>query len=221
MTNELTDLIIENQNMIYKITHYFEKYASKEDLFQVGCIGLIKAYKKYDENFGAKFTTYAYPYILGEIRKYVREDKGIKISRDISKLNLKIEKATILLTQKLMREPSLKEISEYLQIPEYYIVESLKSINSIESIDKPINDESSKEITLQDTISNEKKDIDELIMLRDAINNLDDIEKELLEKRYNDDFTQTETAQLLGMSQVQVSRCEAKIYKKLREKLVV
>ncbi len=220
MTNELTDLIIENQNMIYKITHYFEKYASKEDLFQVGCIGLIKAYKKYDESFGAKFTTYAYPYILGEIRKYVREDKGIKISRDISKLNLKIEKATILLTQKLMREPSLKEISEYLQIPEYYIVESLKSINTIESIDKPINDESSKEITLQDTISNEKKDIDELIMLRDAINNLDEIEKELLEKRYNDDFTQTETAQLLGMSQVQVSRCEAKIYKKLREKLV-
>ena len=204
MTNELTDLIIENQNMIYKITHYFEKYASKEDLFQVGCIGLIKAYKKYDESFGAKFTTYAYPYILGEIRKYVREDKGIKISRDISKLNLKIEKATILLTQKLMREPSLKEISEYLQIPEYYIVESLKSINTIESIDKPINDESSKEITLQD-----------------AINNLDEIEKELLEKRYNDDFTQTETAQLLGMSQVQVSRCEAKIYKKLREKLVV
>ena len=78
---ELNNLIIENQNMIYKITHYFEKYASKEDLFQVGCIGLIKAYKKYDESYGAKFTTYAYPYILGEIRKYVREDKGLKISR--------------------------------------------------------------------------------------------------------------------------------------------
>ena len=219
MNNELTDLIIENQNMIYKITHYFEKYGNKEDLFQVGCIGLIKAYKKYDESFGAKFTTYAYLYILGEIRKYVREDKGIKISRDISKLNLKIEKATILLTQKLMREPSIKELSEYLEIQEYYIVEALKSVNSIESIDKPINDDSSKEITLIDTLSTHETNIDELIMLRDEINNLSDVEKELLEKRYNNDFTQAETAKQLGMSQVQVSRCEAKIYKKLREKL--
>lgn len=218
---ELTNLILENQNMIYKITHYFENYGSKEDLFQVGCIGLIKAYKKYDESYGAKFTTYAYPYILGEIRKYVREDKGIKISRDISKLNLKIEKATILLTQKLMREPSIKEISEYLEIPEYYIVESIKSTNNIESIDKPINDDSSKEITLQDTISVENMNLDELIMLRDEINNLNDNEKEILEKRYSNDFTQTETAKILGMSQVQVSRCETKILKKLKQKLTV
>lgn len=218
---ELTNLILENQNMIYKITHYFENYGSKEDLFQVGCIGLIKAYKKYDESYGAKFTTYAYPYILGEIRKYVREDKGIKISRDISKLNLKIEKATILLTQKLMREPSIKEISEYLEIPEYYIVESIKSTNNIESIDKPINDDSSKEITLQDTISVENMNLDELIMLRDEINNLNENEKEILEKRYSNDFTQTETAKILGMSQVQVSRCETKILKKLKQKLTV
>lgn len=218
---ELTQLISENQNLIYKITHYFEKYASKEDLFQVGCMGLIKAYKKYDESYGAKFTTYAYPYILGEIRKYVREDKGIKISRDISKLNLKIEKAIILLTQKLMREPSITEISAYLEIPEYYIVESIKSTNSIESIDKPINDDSNKEMTLQDTISIDNKNIDELIMLRDEINNLSDNEKELLEKRYNNDFTQTETARLLGMTQVQVSRCEAKILSKLKQKLTV
>lgn len=218
---ELTNLILENQNMIYKITHYFENYGSKEDLFQVGCIGLIKAYKKYDESYGAKFTTYAYPYILGEIRKYVREDKGIKISRDISKLNLKIEKATILLTQKLMREPSVKEISEYLEIPEYYIVESIKSTNNIESIDKPINDDSSKEITLQDTISVENMNLDELIMLRDEINNLNENEKEILEKRYSNDFTQTETAKILGMSQVQVSRCETKILKKLKQKLTV
>lgn len=218
---ELTQLISENQNLIYKITHYFEKYASKEDLFQVGCMGLIKAYKKYDESYGAKFTTYAYPYILGEIRKYVREDKGIKISRDISKLNLKIEKAIILLTQKLMREPSITEISAYLEIPEYYIVESIKSTNSIESIDKPINDDSNKEMTLQDTIYIDNKNIDELIMLRDEINNLSDSEKELLEKRYNNDFTQTETARLLGMTQVQVSRCEAKILSKLKQKLTV
>ncbi len=218
---ELNNLIIENQNMIYKITHYFEKYASKEDLFQVGCVGLIKAYKKYDESYGAKFTTYAYPYILGEIRKYVREDKGLKISREISKLNLKIEKATILLTQKLMREPSVQEISNYLEIPEYYVVESLKSLSIIESIDRPINDDSSKEITLKDTISSKKENIDELIMLRDEINNLSPLERELLEKRYSEDCTQNETAKILGMSQVQVSRSENKILNKLKTKLTV
>ena len=120
-----------------------------------------------------------------------------------------------------MREPSITEISAYLEIPEYYIVESIKSTNSIESIDKPINDDSNKEMTLQDTISIDNKNIDELIMLRDEINNLSDNEKELLEKRYNNDFTQTETARLLGMTQVQVSRCEAKILSKLKQKLTV
>ena len=217
---ELTDLIIENQNMIYKIANYFEKYSNKDDLFQVGCIGLIKAYKKYDENYGAKFTTYAYPYILGEIRKYVREDKGIKISRDITKLNLKIEKATLLLTQKLMREPSIKEISEYLEVPQYLIVESIKSVNSIESMDKPLND-SGKEITLQDTLASESLDINQLIMLRDELENLNELEKKLIVKRYNEDFTQTETAKILGMSQVQVSRSEHKILQKLKQKLTI
>lgn len=215
---ELTDIILENQNMIYKITSYFEKYNNKEDLFQVGCIGLIKAYKKYDESFGAKFTTYAYPYILGEIRKYVREDKGIKISRDITKLNLKIEKVKLILTQKLMREPSINEISEYLEIPEFYISEAIKSINPLDSMDKPIND-GGKEITLQDTIADKTKDIDQLIMLKEELNNLNNIEKQIIEKRYNEDMTQSETAKLFGMTQVQVSRNEQKILKKLKDKL--
>ena len=106
--DNLTNLIIENQNLIYKISMLFTNYSNKEDLFQVGCIGLINAYKKYDESFNTKFTTYAYPFILGEMNNYVKKDKGIKISREISKLNSMIERASILLTQRLMREPTIR-----------------------------------------------------------------------------------------------------------------
>lgn len=217
---ELKDIIIDNQNLIYKICSYFSKYENKEDLFQVGCIGLIKAYKNYNENMGAKFTTYAYPYILGEIKKYVREDKGLKISRDISKLNLKIEKATILLSQRLMREPSISEISLYLEIDEYLIVEALKSNNNIESIDKSINDDG-KEMTLQDIIKVESLDIDSLIMLKEELNNLNSEEKTIINSRYNEDLTQSETAKNLGLTQVQVSRKEQKILMKLKDKLTI
>ena len=85
----MEQLILENQNLIYSITKYFEKYANKEDLFQAGCMGMIMAYKNYNPDMNVKFTTYAYPYILGEMKKLVREDKSIKISRNIQLLNLK------------------------------------------------------------------------------------------------------------------------------------
>lgn len=219
MNNELEQIIIDNQNLIYSITHYFEGYKNKEDLFQVGVLGLIKAYKKFDSSLGVKFTTYAYTYILGEMRKYVREDKGIKISRDITKLNLKIEKASVLLAQKLMREPSIQEISDFLEIPSELISESLQAINVIQSIDEPIN-MSGKEITLHDTISdNSKIDINTLIALKQELEHLTPFERDLIENRYLKDLTQTETADILGMSQVQVSRKETKVLTKLRDKL--
>lgn len=219
MNNELEQIIIDNQNLIYSITHYFEGYKNKEDLFQVGALGLIKAYKKFDSSLGVKFTTYAYNYILGEMRKYVREDKGIKISRDITKFNLKIEKASILLAQKLMREPSIQEISDFLEIPSELISESLQATNVIQSIDEPIN-VSGKEMTLHDTISdNSKIDINTLIALKQELENLTPFERDLIENRYLKDLTQTETADILGMSQVQVSRKETKVLTKLRDKL--
>ena len=135
MNEELSRIIIENEKLIYKITHFFNNYSNKDDLFQVGCIGLIKAYKNYKDDYNTKFSTYAYSYVLGEIKKYVREDKGIKISKDITKLNLKIEKAHLILSQKLMREPSIKELSDYLGIEEYYISEALLSNNVLSFLD--------------------------------------------------------------------------------------
>ena len=114
--DNLTNIVLENKNLIYKISTFFTGYSSKEDLFQVGVVGLINAYKRYDDSFNTKFSTYAYPYILGEMNNYVKRDKGIKISRDVSSLNSKIERASMLLAQKLMREPSISELSHFWKL---------------------------------------------------------------------------------------------------------
>ncbi len=219
MSQSLEQVIEENKNLIYSISHYFENYPNKEDLFQAGVMGLITAYKNYDASFNNKFTTYAYTYILGEMKKFVREDKGIKISRDITKLNLQIEKATILLTQKLMRQPTIKELSNYLEIDEYFIAEAMKSINVLQSLDEPLNNDG-KQITLYDSVSEQKvNNLDELIALRNELSLLPDLERTLIEQRYMCDMTQTETAEILGMTQVQVSRKEQKVLMKLKDKL--
>lgn len=217
--DEITNLILNNEKLIYSITNYFKNYNSKEDLYQAGCVGLITAYKKYNPNMNCKFTTYAYPYILGEMRKLIREDKGIKISREITKLNLKIEKAYVLLSQKLMKEPSIQEIANFLEIPEYYVSEAILSLNKIKSIDEPVNSEG-KEFTLQDVVG-ECNNIDDLILLRDSLNKLTTEEKELINNRYVRDYTQSEISKKLGMSQVQVSRKEHKALEKLKQKMII
>lgn len=217
MENE-AKLILDNERLIYSIANYFKNYTSREDLYQAGCLGLIKAYKKYNPNLNCKFTTYAYTFILGEMRKLVREDKGIKISREITKLNLKIEKAYILLTQKLMKEPSIEEIANYLEIPEYYVSEAILSLNKIKSIDEPINSDG-KELSLHELIG-KKDNIDDLILLKDSLSKLSNEEFELINNRYMNDYTQSETSKLMGATQVQVSRKEHKILEKLKQKMV-
>ena len=215
---DLKDLIMNNQNLIYKLTHYFKNYENKEDLFQAGCIGMVKAYKKYDSSFNVKFTTFAFPYILGEMKKFAREDKGIKISKDISRLNSKIEQATIILSQKLMREPTIDELSSFLDISTYDLAEAINSTNNIMSIDEVINNDG-KEVTLHDIIKDKETDLDSLIALRSAIKGLSDFEKELIGKRYYKDMTQKEVAECLEISQVQVSRKEQKVLTKLKSKI--
>ena len=220
MNDDITKIILENQNLIYKLTHLFEKYGKKEDLFQVGVIGLMKAYQKFDSSYETKFTTYAYPYILGEMKKYIREDKGIKISRDITKLRLQIEKASILLSQKLMREATSKELAEFLEVPLFYIEEAMNSSLEILSIDYPIV-EDGKPMKLSDVLAEEKRyDKTDLLDLKNAIESLNNEEKNLVTMRFYQDKTQQETAQSLGISQVQVSRHEQKVLTKLKQKLV-
>ena len=206
-------------NLVYSITHYFENYKNKEDLYQAGIIGLIKAYKKFDPNINVKFSTYAYSYILGEMRKLMREDKGIKISRDITRLNYQIEKAKSNLSQRLCRNPSVKDLSEFLEVEESDIVEALKTVGVMQSIDETINSDG-KEMTLHDKISDNSMDLNTLIAFKVELNKLTPFEKEILNKRYMDDLSQSEVASIMGLSQVKVSREEQKIKKKIKERLM-
>ncbi len=213
-------VINDNQNLVYGIANQFRNYHQKEDLYQVGKMGLIKAYQNFDDTKGAKFTTYAFPYVLGEMRKLIREDKSYKVSREITKLNLKIEKAYILLSQKIMREPTSFELASYLEIDEELVNQAILSSYGVKSIDEPLNQEG-KEVTLNDIIPNQNElDIDMLIALKDSLEQLNEEERFLIEKRYFHDLTQSETANLLGINQVQVSRNEKKVLTKLRKYLV-
>ena len=168
--DKLEQLILKYEKLIYSVMKYFNNYSNKEDLFQVGCIGLINAYNNYNSNINVKFSTYAYSYILGEMKKLVREDKGIKISRNISKLYSQIENANMYLTQKLMRTPTLSEISLLLNIDEYLIVEALNSTNSLLDID--------------DLQINNSDDYSNSFLLTEELNKLSMEELDLINKRY-------------------------------------
>lgn len=219
--DNLTNIVLENKNLIYKISTFFTGYSNKEDLFQVGVVGLINAYKRYDDSFNTKFSTYAYPYILGEMNNYVKRDKGIKISRDVSRINSKIEKASMLLTQKFMREPSVSELASFLEIDECLVVDAIISRYPIRSVDSVISDDG-KELTLLDTIPDiDSMDINTLIALKEGLSKLSQDEFNLINDRYMRDLTQSEVASNMGMSQVQVSRKEQKVLKKLRSGLTV
>lgn len=213
MTDEL---ILEYSKYIYGISKHFRNYPNKEDLFQVGCIGLINAYNNYDPFVGAKFTTYAYPYIIGEMYKLVREDKGIKISNNFSKLTLKIEKATLLLAQKLYRYPTTKEVADFLGVSEIDIIESMKSTSPISSIDESIYNDG-KDITLHDMVSNNEMDMNTLVALKQELSSLTKEERTILEKNIYYDYTQQEIADSLGINQVQVSRKLNKIKSKIMQ----
>ena len=209
MNEELKELIINNQNLIYSIASKFK--GDKEDLFQAGCLGLIDAYQKYDSNYNTKFTTYAYPFIMGEMYKYVLGDKNIKLSPEIVKLNLAIKKAEDYLTQKYKRGPTDIELSSFLEIPVYKLVETRNCYQTL-SLDDDTNESS-----LYDFVSSDDVSKDDLILLKDALNRLEAKEKELIIKRYFYNKTQQEVANELGINQVKVSREEGKVLTKLKK----
>ncbi len=218
--DELTRLIVENQKFIYYIANRFPNYPNKEDLFQVGAIGFQKGYESFDPNRGVKLTTHLYKYIFGEMSKFIQSDRSLKCGRDLIRIASQIEKASILLTQKLMREPSLQEICLSLDLDEKLALMALESTYKVHSTDEIIYT-SEKDMVLGDFISDTKVvDMDSLLELKNALSKLEKEERLLIEKRYFADLTQTETAKALGISQVQVSRKETKILEKMRSKMV-
>ena len=213
----MTDKIIENENLVYSIINKCGGYYDVEDLYQVGMMGLINASKNYRKDTGVKFSTYAYTYVLGEVTKYMRDNRDIKVSRDVIKLKQSISKAKDHLRQKLQREPTNLELSLILEIDEEKISEIESVCADVKSLDYSYSDE---DMNLYQSIKVEDKEINPNILdLRESIKNLNDEEKKLIYSRYYCDLTQSETSREMGISQVQVSRKEAKILQKLKTRL--
>lgn len=209
----------EYAKMIYSIAHKYSFGNDFEDLCQVGQIGLLKALENYDPEYGSKFSSYAYTYIQGEVLKYVRENKVIKISKDLIALNKSITNAKEVLTQKMMRVPTNEELALFLEIPEEKIIEASMASEYVKSLDYELNDEG-KELTLYDSISYEEKGYnDNILDLKEELALLPEEERKLIIARYYEDKSQQETSEMLGISQVQVSRNESKILTKLKTKL--
>ena len=219
MNKELEDLIVDNSKLIYSIISKYQSYYDKEDLYQIGVIGMIKAYKNYKKDSNTKFTTYAYTYILGEVLKYVNENKSFKLSKEYLVIYKKISEAKTILTQRLMKVPSNFELSVFLEIDEQVINHIEMITREIDRLDRIIN-EDGKNLILLDTIKDEKAETSvDSMMLYEEINKLSSNERKLLKERYFLDKTQSETAKILGINQVQVSRNEQKILKKLKNNL--
>jgi len=215
-----TDIKLEDyERLVYSIINKYSFFGEIDDLYQVGMIGLLKACDNFNSNYDTKFSTYAHTYILGEVLKYIRDNKTVRTSRDLIKLNSKIEKAREILNQKLMREVSNYEIASFLEIDEKLVDEAILASNFVKSLDYELNDEG-RELNLYDSIRYEEKGYNsDIIDLRDSLDSLTSDERKLIKYRYFDDRTQSDVSNKLGMSQVQVSRSEAKILQKLRSKL--
>lgn len=206
--DNIRELVVDNQNLIYSIAKKFR--GDIEDLFQVGCIGLMKAYENFDDSFETKFTTYAYKYIYGEIYKYVINNKSIKITPELVKLNGAINKAHEFLCQHLKREPTALEVANFLEIPVYKLNE-VKNAFEIVSLDDDNNN-----LNYYDLVESSGLSELDLIMLKDAIKRLEKKEQDLILKRYFYNMTQSEIAKSSGINQVKVSREESKVLSKLR-----
>ena len=211
--NNLTDVIIENENLIYSIINKYNNYYDTEDLYQVGVIGIIKAYNNYNNEYNTKFSSYAYNYIFGEIIKYINDNKSFKTTNQTRMLYKKIQEAKTILTQKLMKEPSNYELSLFLEIDEKLIDEVINVNQTIDSLDKVVTRDG-KDIFLYDMIGKNEDNIEQ-IYLYEQLDKLSKEELKLLKERYFLDKTQQEIASELGINQVKVSRCEKKILKKL------
>ena len=213
----MNNLVEKYGLMIHKMTYMFP-YQYKEDLYQAGFIGLMDAKEKYDESHGTKFSTFAYPFILGEMKNVVRKDTNIKVSRSILSLKLKIEKMTLLLSQKLMRYPTIQELASSLEMEEEKIEEILSINTNVSSLDETITGDTN-EMSFYEIIENNSLNLDTLVALKEELSNLKEPDKTIIKKRYLENYSQTEVANMLGMNQVRVSRIENKVKQKLRKNL--
>ncbi len=216
-------LVLENMGLIGSIVKRFAgRGYEQEDLFQIGSIGLIKAVDKFDTSFDVKFSTYAVPMITGEIKRFLRDDGMIKVSRSLKENSVKIAKAIDEYRKKYLKEPTVDIVAQMTGISVEDIVMSFEASADIESIYKTVYQGDGSEVQLIDRLPEKKNFNDEVVdtmVVHELIDGLSESEKKLIIMRYFEERTQTDIAGELGISQVQVSRLEKRILASMREKI--
>lgn len=218
--NAAEELIVNNSSLIKSVVRRFlGRGVEYDDLFQLASIGFIKAINNFDESFNVRFSTYAVPMIAGELKRFLRDDGSIKVSRIIKGLNYKIKVILEEARKNGEDSPSVDRLAEMLSVEKEDIALAIGADKRLVSIYDKVDSE--KDIEYLDTIESDERE-DELIekiMLREAIDSLSEREKKIVLLRYFSDKTQSEIAKELGVSQVQISRLETKIVENLKQKL--
>lgn len=216
-------LVTENMGLIWSIVRRFTgRGYDPEDLFQIGSIGLMKAIDKFDMSFEVKFSTYAVPMITGEIKRFLRDDGMIKVSRSIKEMGTRVKCVREALNFTLGREPTIEEIAGEIGAIKEEVAASIEAGAEVESLYRTVNKNDENSILLIDKIEEENSAQEELLnrmVLRELLTELSDKDREIIVRRYYYNETQSQIATRLGISQVQVSRLEKKILKQMREKI--
>lgn len=214
-------LVEENIGLVWSLVKRFTNRGyDLEDLFQIGSIGLIKSIDKFDISFGVRFSTYAVPMILGEIKRFLRDDGMIKVSRSLKEVAYRAHLKKEELVKKLDREPTIHEIAAAIEEEVEDIVLAMEANTEVQSLQTVIHQGEGRVITLGDKLEESPKEHENVmdrILLGELMEKLEPQEKQIILFRYFQDRTQTEIAELLGISQVQVSRIEKRILKRMRK----
>ena len=213
-------LIRDNLALVHSVAKRFrDRGADYEDLFQIGCVGFVKAVKHFDMSYNVCFSTYAVPMIMGEIRRFLRDDGPMKISRSIKEKARQLMSAQARLGEKLQREPNAAEIAKEAGIPPEEIAYIMEAMSPISSIDEEMNPGSENPVKTIDRVADESHHPDSQInriLVKELLSTLEPRERQIIVMRYFQEKTQSEIAAAIGVSQVQISRLESKILGKMR-----
>ncbi|WP_067836672.1 RNA polymerase sporulation sigma factor SigF [Amphibacillus sediminis] len=215
------DILVErNVRLVWSVVQRFlNRGYDQEDLFQIGCIGLIKSIDKFDLSYQVKFSTYAVPMIIGEIQRFIRDDGSIKVSRSLKELGHKIRRKKESLAKTFGRSPTVSELACALDISPEEVIHAEEAVKVPHSIHETVYENEGDPITLLDQLAEDEADWFDKLLLEQIIKRLEPREQLIVYLRYYQDQTQSEVASRLGISQVQVSRLEKKILLHMKEQI--
>lgn len=213
-------LLEENAGLVWSVARRFQGRGTElEDLFQIGSIGLLKCIEKFDFSFEVKFSTYAVPMIIGEIRRFLRDDGAIKVSRSLKELAARAKRMQEKLQQESGGEVTLQELADALDVGVEQLIPALEARKEVESLNAPASQQEDFQIQDKLAAKEEGERVIERLCLMEALDSLDAKERQMIMLRYFEDRTQTEVAKRMGISQVQVSRIEKKVLERMRKRL--